>query len=157
MEEVGELGDWESGRVFFCAVLLLSLCLQSRPLLFNLWSIPGSSLSFPEMSLGLGLKTLWESCLRHGTTNSANWVRGTWLSWLSRTPRRGARWDLCATELWDAEPAALGTFSGSFENCGMLSQKTRVISVSQKRQYWMLRLPSDVCKQLNGVTLGLCF
>lgn len=40
----------------------------------------------------------------------------------------------CATELWDAEPAALGTFSGSFEK-GCYLRKTRVISVSQKRQY----------------------
>lgn len=40
----------------FCAVLLLSHCLRSHPLLFNLWNIPGSILSFPDLSPGLGLE-----------------------------------------------------------------------------------------------------
>lgn len=40
----------------FCTVLLFSLCLRSHPLLFNLWNIPGSILSFPDIRLGLELE-----------------------------------------------------------------------------------------------------
>lgn len=39
---------------FFCVVLLLSHCLWSHPLLFNLRNIPRSILSFPDRSPGLG-------------------------------------------------------------------------------------------------------
>lgn len=37
-----------SVQCFYC------LCLRSHPLLFNVWNIPGSILSFPDVSLGLG-------------------------------------------------------------------------------------------------------
>jgi hypothetical protein len=39
-----------NGESFF-RVVLLSLCLQPHPQLFNLKNIPGSNLSFPDMSL----------------------------------------------------------------------------------------------------------
>lgn len=45
-----------SVEISFCAALLLSHCLRSHPLLFNLWIIPGSILSFPDLSPGLGLE-----------------------------------------------------------------------------------------------------
>jgi hypothetical protein len=71
--------------------------LQPHPQLFNLKNIPGSNLSFPDMSLDWGLKTQGDSFLKQGRTNRACWLGSTWVSCLRQTSLR-ARWALCASE-----------------------------------------------------------
>lgn len=139
----------------FCAVLLFFLCLRTHPLLFDLWNIPGSILSFPDMSLGLGLEGSEGGLLSE--TRGDGWSSSTvgHMAQLVEThASSGARWDFVPLSCGMREHAAPGTFAGSSAACGRQSQRDGLTAVSQKRQYWTRSLPSDLCMQLNGATSG---
>lgn len=111
----------------FCAVLLLSLCLRSHPLLFNVWNIPGSILSFPDVSLGLGPEEP-EGPLSEMGGDKQSKLAGRRMAQLVETDSSsGARGDLCAGALGCQSmllrvslPAVLGSVGFSLRRMGLL-------------------------------------